>query len=231
MKKLILMAIVASLSLAPFGAHAQESARTTGQKVASGEIYRSKMNRFGVRGGKNWASTTDCVIRSSGNTIEIEGSCMEGFYAGLFDNYSFSNRFGLQVEALFSTQGDAEDRLSYINIPLLLDVRPVKELGILVGPQMGVNVARPDNYNDSHTVATRPEGIPTEELYRIAYNNETAPIDFGVVLGVQCILGKHLLIDVRYTIGLTPVRTFKGIGAEVSGYTHRVFQLGAGLLF
>ncbi|MDR1593506.1 MAG: hypothetical protein LBS43_03330 [Prevotellaceae bacterium] len=31
------------------------------------------------------------------NTIKIEGSSTTGFHAGLFDNYSFTNRIGLRA--------------------------------------------------------------------------------------------------------------------------------------
>ncbi|MDR1525101.1 MAG: hypothetical protein LBS79_07620 [Tannerella sp.] len=33
------------------------------------------------------------------------GRGRQAFHIGLFDNYSFTNRFGLQVEGLFSVQG------------------------------------------------------------------------------------------------------------------------------
>lgn len=203
-----------------------------GQDVSSGDISGSKKNHFGIKIGLNLASTTDCSVElnRSTSTIEIEGSETTGFNLGLFDNYSFSKLLGLQVEAMFSIQGDAEDKLSYINIPVLLNLKPVKNLGILVGPQIGLNVAHPDKYNDSYSI-TGGE-IYFDEMFQIDNsNNETAKLDFGIVVGAQYTLVKHLVIGARYNLGLTKIRTFESANVNVSGYANRVIQFSVGWLF
>jgi hypothetical protein len=209
--------------LTPFGAAAQDG--------ASEWLYRGKTNRFGIKAGLNLASTTDCTVKSGRNTVEIYGGKRTAFHVGVFDNYSFTDRFGVQVEALYSIQGD-EDRLSYVNLPVLMDIRPARNLGILVGPQMGVNVSKPELYDDSYLITISSDGVSTGDLSALARNNETAAVDFALVFGARYTLLNHLVIDARYNLGLTPVRTFKSINSTtVSGYHNRVFQASIGWLF
>jgi hypothetical protein len=200
MKKIFLIAILANLSLAPLVANAQES--TSG----------SKANRFGIKAGLNFASISDCSIKSGSNTIDIEGGKITiGFHAGLFDNYSFNRLFGLQVEALFSMQGNKKGKLSYINVPVLLELKPVQNLGILAGPQIGLNVVHPDKYDDTYSVSV--SDISFDELLRISGSHETA-------------------LGARYNLGLTNIRTFESAkNVNVSGYANRVIQLSLGWLF
>jgi hypothetical protein len=73
------------------------------KKTAPEWIYRSKTNRFGIKAGYNQANTTSCTVKAGENMIEIYGTDRwKAFHVGLFDNYSFTNRIGLQVEGLFS---------------------------------------------------------------------------------------------------------------------------------
>jgi hypothetical protein len=151
----------------------------------------------------------------------------------LFGNYSQVANIvsGLQVEGLFSVQGNEDNKLSYISVPVLPDLRLARTFSILAGPQISLNVSKPDEYDDRYTVADSSEGRLFEELYEIADNNEIAPIDFGFAFGAQYTITKHLVIGARYNLGLTPVRTFKEITVDVSGYANRVIQLSAGWLF
>jgi hypothetical protein len=182
-------------------------------------IYRSKTNRFGIKAGYNQANTISGTIEVDGNTIEIYGSGRSAFHVGLFDNYSFTNRIGLQVEGLFSVQGNENNKLSYINVPVLLDWRVARTFSILAGPQIGLNVSNPDSYK---------ERLSFVEIQTL--DAQTSPVDFGFAFGPQFTIAKHLVAGARINLGLTPVRTFKG-ATNVSGYTNSVLQLSAGWLF
>jgi opacity protein-like surface antigen len=219
MKKIFLIAILANLSLAPLVANAQES------------VSGGKANRFGIKAGLNLASISDCSIKAGSNTIDIEGGkTTVGFHAGLFDNYSFNRLFGLQVEALFSMQGNKKSKLSYINVPVLLELKPVQNLGILAGPQIGLNVVHPDKYDDTYNLTANE--ISFDELRKISGSHETAKFDIGVVVGVQYTVTNNLVIGARYNLGLTNIRTFESVkNVNVSGYANRVIQFSAGWLF
>jgi hypothetical protein len=201
----------------------------TGTVIRVTPLMAQKSNHFGVKAGLNFASTTTGSIQLGSAVVEIEGSKMTGFHLGLFDNYSFSRRLGLQVEALFSAQGNETDKLSYINVPVLLELKPVKNLGILVGPQVGINVVKPDGYDGSYYVSGN--SISFDALRRISDSNKIVPIDAGIVLGAQYTLLEHLVAGVRYNFGLTSIRTFDGANANISGYENRVIQFSIGWLF
>jgi hypothetical protein len=213
------------------GANYRLGSKPPKTKPAPEWLYRGKTNRFGVKAGLNLASTTDCTLKSGRNTIEIYGGRRTAFHVGVFDNYSFTNRFGVQAEALYSVQGD-EDKLSYINLPILMDVRLTRNLGFLIGPQMGINVSKPEIYDDNYRLTLSSDGISTDNIVVLARNNETAAVDFALVFGARYTLLNHLVIDARYNLGRTPVRTFKSVNnTTVSGYHNDVFQASVGWLF
>jgi hypothetical protein len=194
-------------------------------------LYRSKTNRFGIKAGVNFASITECTIKSGTNRITVDGGSTTAFHVGLFDNYSFTDLLGIQVEGLFSMQGNGRNKLSYIHLPVLLDVRAARNFSFLVGPQIGVNVSKPETFDDRYELRLSTDGISFEELNRISGTNETNAVDFAVVFGAQYTFGKHLVAGARYNLGLTPVRKFDGRNITTSGYNNRVFQLSLGWLF
>ncbi len=90
------------------------------------------------------------VQTSSGG--QISGSGTFGFGAGIFIGFNFSDNFGLQGEAIYSTLNqkyteddvEKEIKLEYINIPLLLSfntgkLKPVN-FNVVAGPQIGISV-------------------------------------------------------------------------------------------
>ncbi|MDR1169835.1 MAG: PorT family protein [Prevotellaceae bacterium] len=235
MKGKFLAVILASMVLMPFWAASQEGVvhSLVMQSLEPAETSSSagRTNRFGIKAGLNLASTTDCTVKSGQNTVEIPGGRRTSFHIGVFDNYRFTDRFGLQAEALYSVQGD-KDKLSYINIPILADVRLTRNLGILAGPQIAVNVSKPGLYDDSYSLTASPDGISFNTLNELVGSNKTAAVDFAIVAGARYILMNRLVIDARYNFGLTPVRTFKDMNSiTVSGYSNRVFQVSAGWMF
>lgn len=90
------------------------------------------------------------VQSSSGG--QISGDATVGFGAGIFLGFNFSDNFGLQGEAIYSTLNqkyteddvEKEIKLEYINIPLLLSfntgkLKPVN-FNVVAGPQIGISV-------------------------------------------------------------------------------------------
>ncbi len=122
--------------------------------------------KFGIKAGVNMSSVSGIEASAPGLSVEIiENDGMAfGFHGGAFANISFGEYFGLQPELLFSMQGgkqklnsglllymmgpseldtySSDFRFNYINLPILLEIKPIAgiDLGILVGPQFGLNI-------------------------------------------------------------------------------------------
>jgi hypothetical protein len=99
------------------------------------------------------------VQTSSGGQVSTDGTL--GFGAGILLGFNFSDNFGIQGEAIYSTlnQKYSEDntekevKLEYINVPLLLSyntgkLKPVN-FNVVAGPQIGISVGSELGGNDS----------------------------------------------------------------------------------
>jgi len=192
--------------------------------------------KYGVKAGGNisYFSGTKMVGYDRGPTGS--SSLTGGVNAGIFANYSINDLFGVQIEALYSMQGGRskyqkiEDleykgtfRSHYINMPLLLEVKPFKSpLSFLVGPQVGYCVHR-SFYGYGF--------IFDKERYKI--------FDFAIALGLQYSLNEHLSLGLRYNVGLTPSCEFddiyivdgKSYTTHFKGEHNKVLHLSLGWSF
>jgi hypothetical protein len=168
--------------------------------------------KYGAKAGVNVATLS-----------EPEGASFDskvGFFVGGLVNFSFSEIIGLQPEVVFSTQGAKEDdsslNFNYINVPILLDIKPFENFSVLVGPQIGINV-----YKSAKQGGVSISGSDFEDAI-----GKVNTIDFGAALGVQYAILGHFVISARYNLGFT--KTLKD--AE-EGSANRVFQFGIGYTF
>ena len=110
--------------------------------------------KYGVKAGVN-VSHLSGIDFGDGHGQTGGSSLAYGFHAGVYANYSFSQVFGFQPEAVFSMQGGRDPggyglgikggtiRFNYINIPLLLEIKPFKSaFSFLAGPQFGLCISR-----------------------------------------------------------------------------------------
>jgi opacity protein-like surface antigen len=190
--------------------------------------------KFGVKAGLN-------VSQTGGGTLNSEdfnaSDMLVGFHAGAYVNFNFGPIIGLQPEVVFSMQGEKETEnnisgkthLSYINIPVLLAIKPVPNFSIFVGPQVGINVYKGMSIGDySVSGSTLDDAL---EASGIKINT----VDFAAVLGVQYTIINHLTIGARYNFGLTSAygltEEAKDAGASLSGAANRVIQISVGWIF
>ncbi|MDR0940975.1 MAG: PorT family protein [Bacteroidales bacterium] len=167
--------------------------------------------KFGVKAGFNTSRLTELntigLSQDNATMLFNDKNSSTGFHVGAYANYSFSKTLGAQAELLFSTQGGSSvglfspqdgrfekqtQRLSFINLPLLLDIKPFERpFSVLVGPQLSVCV----NRSFSH-----------KEWYGsdVNYND----FDAAIVLGAQYTFFKHLAVGLRYNVGLIPSTQF-----------------------
>lgn len=112
------------------------------------QILNAQKGEFGVR----FMPTISSLDVQSSSGGQISGDATVGFGAGIFLGFNFSDNFGLQGEAIYSTLNqkyteddvEKEIKLEYINIPLLLSfntgkLKPVN-FNVVAGPQIGISV-------------------------------------------------------------------------------------------
>ncbi|MEN9951546.1 MAG: hypothetical protein RLY85_2298 [Bacteroidota bacterium] len=159
----------------------------------------------------------------SGNSgLQFEKGFNFGYHAGFFAEVSLTDKLGLQPEVLWSqvnlksassldaiyspSLGQLQDiRLSYLSIPLLLNIKPVKFITLQVGPQYGILVDKTKSFTSNAQSAFKGG-------------------DFSMVGGVQL---KVLSFRVygRYGIGLNSINDLP----TDDKWKSKTLQLGVGL--
>ncbi|MDR2563243.1 MAG: PorT family protein [Prevotellaceae bacterium] len=204
-----------------------------------GANAQDKPVKFGVKAGVNLSSVSSIKVSGGGQDEPLlEGDGMSvGFHAGGFLNYSFGQYFGIQPELLFSMQGGKQKSpgndplktslsLSYINIPILFEVKPITGLSLLVGPQIGLNVSRSGKLGD-----TNYSGSKFDELTKDSFGCDFKKFDFSIALGLQYALPMNIYLGARYNLGVIAPINYSESGITVSGWKHNVIQLSVGYAF
>ena len=157
--------------------------------------------QFGLKVGGNMARVTGADAQDLTDTMKNK----VGFTGGIFLAFNFGRVVTIQWEALYTMKGaslqytDLEDTYTeklygdYIEIPLLLKLRiptPGIQPFVFAGPTVGFKL--------SEKLQINGEDIPLEE--KLLKNN-----DYGAIFGAGLNLGRHFMLDVRYSMGLQKV--------------------------
>ena len=172
--------------------------------------------KFGAKAGLNLANlSTDY---SGEGSWDDDNKMKVGFHVGGFVEIKFSEKFALQPELLFSTQGtktessefdgdgfssSSEDKinLSYLNVPVMVKFYPIEKLFIEAGPQVGFLLSAKSKYEASYTVG----GTTTSESEDIDVKDFYKSIDFGMNVGVGYEFTDMIYANLRYNIGLSDI--------------------------
>tara|TARA_R110002073_G_scaffold4213_1_gene27905 strand:+ start:45411 stop:45953 length:543 start_codon:yes stop_codon:yes gene_type:complete len=156
--------------------------------------------KFGVKAGVNFAQiNAEFEGLGSGNS-----DSRTGFYIGGLADIEISEKFHLQPELLFSSEGGDTIPYNYLNLPIIAKYYVVEGFNIQAGPQFGylLNV---DGEGDL-------EGA----------NRLTFGLDFG--LGYD--ISEKFFAEVRYDLGLSNLVDESSINAK-----QNAIQLGIGYRF
>lgn len=158
---------------------------------------------LGIKVGANFANQSITDISTDSKT---------GFVGGAYVILAFSEKWAIQPEVLFSSQGsevpDNVNDLSYLNIPILLRWKPVSLLSIEAGPQFSSLMKAVDKSGDS-----------IEDDFKNS--------DFGLAVGATVHLPLGFNAGARYVWGFTNVSEL-GDDHEVKNTN---FQIYAGWTF
>jgi hypothetical protein len=137
----------------------------------------------GIKGGVNFANQSITDINTNSKT---------GFHAGAYVLIAFSEKWGIQPELLYSSQGselpdiDELNKFDYLSIPILLRWKPVSVLSIEAGPQFS-----------SLLNAENDSGNSIKDQFKSS--------DFGLAAGATIHLPLGLNVGLRYVWGFTDV--------------------------
>ena len=164
-------------------------------------------------------------VKAGANIFKIDGSSYDnefkfGYNAGAFAEINFTSHLGIQPEVMFNQTNyrtsdhfsaiypggtdDLKGKLNYLTIPVLLNIRPVKLLSILVGPQFGILLN-----GDEHVTNSAKDAFKKG--------------DFSMVGGLQLNLAA-LKVGARYVVGLTDINDLP----DSEKWKNQGFQLYAG---
>ncbi len=196
---------------------------------------------YGVKAGLNLSSVSSMKDWYS-STTGSKHQMYADFYAGAFAEYRFGRVIGLQLEAVYSRQGDATKysgdyfslpdikgrvclKLDYINIPLLIKIYPLEKLSIDLGPQFGFVTKAKETYKEVDTSDSREVYKWGESLPGDRYNS----FDLSIAMGVSYQITDMIEVSARYNLGVTDIT--KGDYFDGKDHMNRVLQIGMGLRF
>jgi len=135
---------------------------------------------LGIKAGANFAN-------QSINTIKQES--ITGFNGGAYLILAFSEKWAIQPELLYSSQGaelpSTTREFDYMSIPVLLRWKPISVLSIEAGPQF------------SKLVGAKIDGADVQDEFKNS--------DFGLAVGATVHLPLGLNAGLRYVWGFTDV--------------------------
>lgn len=179
--------------------------------------------KFGLKGGVNLSNFTG----------DYRGlSSRVGFQFGGFMEYSLSEKFSIQPELLYSSQGaklkdssfdssyENKTNVNYLNIPVMFKYYVVDKLSIEAGPQIGFLIG--GKTKDDVTFVGG-------EKYSQSYNSKDdfKTLDFGLNFGAGYDFTEKISLGLRYNLGLANIADY---GNNFKGH-NSVFSLSVGYEF
>jgi hypothetical protein len=180
--------------------------------------------QIGIKGGLNVSTIT-------ADNFNDGADPRTSFNVGLLAEIPLSDRFSIQPEVLYSSQGfdiqqndngdDVEYQLDYIQVPILAKIYLVKGLNVEVGPQFG--------FKTNEEIDTDP----TSDGGDFDIDSDASAVkdfDTSIAAGVGYKFDNGFFINGRYTYGLTDIFKDDSIFQNAEG-KNAVWQVGVGFMF
>ena len=175
--------------------------------------------RFGAKGGVNFTNMTSDGFK--------DNSSRTGFHLGLLAEVPVGDRFSIQPEVLYSTQGteaesnfsgqdfSGEYNLDYIQVPVLAKFYLFPALSLEAGPSFNFLV------EEEVSLSSGAE-ISSDTGYGSTF-------EFGGAVGLSFNVSHNFFIGARYTQGLTDA--FDSENWDEDAVNNNGFQVGVGFMF
>ncbi|WP_281232069.1 porin family protein [Flavobacterium gelatinilyticum] len=196
----------------------------TAVAVMAFAFSNAQETRFGVKAGAN-------LSNFSGDVEDAKS--LIGFQVGGFAEFKLSDKFAIQPELLFSTQGakseesefgyssEYKTHLSYINVPVMAKYYIVEKFSVEAGPQIGFLVSAKEKWETSGPGVSESGDEDAKDFYE--------SINFGVNFGAGYDFTENLSVGLRYNLGLSNIaKTEDGADFKIN---NNVFSLSVGYKF
>ncbi len=184
--------------------------------------------QIGLKAGLNVAS-----VSFEGDSVDDYNSRM-GFLGGGFTVLPVTGPMAIQIEALFSQKGaklsvadeavEATLELDYLDFPVMLRFRgpgsDSTRMHFFGGPSVGFRMGARSKIAYSGSSFTEGSIDNIED--------DIEAFDFGIVAGAGVDIGRYLVIDARYSWGLSTVNKDTSEGIEMK---NRLFSIMGGVRF
>lgn len=179
--------------------------------------------KFGPKAGVNFA-----------NLSGLDDSEMKvGFHVGAVAEIKFNDKFSLQPEVVYSTQGakyseimipngtvESEIKNDYINIPILAKYFIIEGFSVELGPQIGFLMkSELKGWND--------KTMDVIDAYK--------SVEFGLAIGLAYDLPMGAFVEARYNLGLSKANednvSMGGMSFETEDFKNNVIQVSLGYKF
>ena len=162
---------------------------------------QAQLLKLGIKTGLNYANFSG---------TDIQTDAITSYHAGLIAEIKLLDKFAIQPELLYTTQGatyktiidDVNKELGYIAIPVLAKIYLSDSFSLEIGPQASFLLSEKGDFD--------------------AFDPNT--FEFAVDAGLSFKITKNLFIQGRYVLGLTDV-------SSSADAKNSVLQLSAGLMF
>lgn len=174
--------------------------------------------KFGPKAGLNFANLSG----------DDNSDMLTGFHVGAVAEIKFNEKFSIQPEVVYSTQGAkvsttmiptgtvvSKWNSDYINIPVLAKYYIVDGFSVEAGPQVGFLVK-----SESKMETGNIEGSLDTKKFRNA-------VDFGIGAGLAYDLPVGMFVNARYNLGLSDIMKDNNGDA----IKNNVIQVGIGYKF
>lgn len=152
--------------------------------------------KFGVKGGVQFTNF--------GGDADTDSKT--GFYIGGLADFTVSEKFHVQPELLYSSEGASDDfGIDYLRIPVMAKYYVAEGFNIQAGPEVAFKIGTEEDAFDDMTVGT----------------------DFGLGFGAGYEMANGLMFDARYNLGLTNLND-TDFDLE---FNNTGFQIGLGYRF
>ena len=156
---------------------------------------------FGAKAGVNFAS----LGGDDADGLDSRTS----FHVGGVVNIGLSEKFSVQPELVYSSQGASEGdndlKMDYLNIPVLAKIQVADGFSVEVGPQIGI------------LLSADADGEDVKEFFKSS--------DFSGAVGLNYALASGLNFGARYNLGLGSIADGDG------DIMNNVFQVSVGWTF
>ena len=220
MKK-ILVLVAAALIIAVSG-NAQIGIASSLNSKAKPYAEGSKGISFGIKAGANFYQIGGSDADDEG--LDESRKMKVGIAGGVLVNIPFSDMFSFQPELLYSTEGNLQKEgdmkatiaLSYLNIPLMLQLNTASGFYAETGPQIGFLMSAKTKIDDG---SGEIEDDVKDELKSIGFS-------WGLGLGYK--LQSGFGFGARYNLGLS---TLDDADTDPSKLTSNGFHVGVFYMF